>query len=44
MHIYVSVNWVIIGSGKSHMWHQAIISTKDDLLSAGHLGTNFGGI
>ena len=42
-HVYVSVNWVIIGSGNglSPVWRQAITWINDALLSIGHYGTNF---
>ena len=41
--LYVSVNWVRIGSGNglSPVWHQAITWTNAGLLSIGRLGTNF---
>ena len=40
--IYVSVNWVSIGSGNGLLpvWHQATARTNADLLSIGTLGTN----
>ena len=42
-HIYVSVNWVSIGSdnGLSPIRRQAIIKTSAGLLSIGPIGTNF---
>ena len=41
-YIYVSLKWVIIGSGNGLAadWHQAIIWTISDLLSFGTLETN----
>ena len=41
--IFVSVNWVSIGSGYglSPIRYQAITWPIADLLSSGHLGTNF---
>ena len=41
--IYASVNWVSIGSGNGLLpvRHQAITWTSTELLSTGHLGTNF---
>ena len=41
--IYVSMNWVSIGLGNGLLpaRHQAITWTNADLLSIGHLGTNF---
>ena len=40
------MNGVIIvsGDGLSHVWYQAIIQSKGDLLLIGSLGTNFGEI
>ena len=44
--IYVSVNWVSIGSsnGLSPVWRQASIWTNDGLLLIGPLGANLGEI
>ena len=42
-HIYVSLTWVIIGSGNgfSPVQHQAITLTTDEILQNGPLRTNF---
>ena len=43
LHIYASVNWIIIGSGNglSPVRRQGITGTDADLLSIGSSGTNF---
>ena len=42
-HIYVAMNWVIIGSGSglAPMWCQAITWINDDLSPTGPQGTHF---